>query len=212
MSLDLARLQDLFEPDDLGWKPIAVSKKTGKALVAAYVTNRAIMDRLDEVCAPENWRNEFKAGPNGGLLCGISIRVLRPDGSAEWITKWDGAENTDVEPVKGGISSSMRRAAVQWGIGRYLYRLPNTWCEVDERGRVTQTPALPLEFRPPRTAPPPVRHGDGMAGEAVPRPPRPASETPPPEPRRPESPGTARKRLDDDAARYFGPNGGEVPF
>lgn len=214
--IDLARLHDLFEPDDLGWKPIAVSKKTGKALVAAYVTNRAIMDRLDAACGPENWRNEFKAGPNGGLLCGISIRVARADGSAEWITKWDGAENTDVEPVKGGISSSMRRAAVQWGIGRYLYRLPNTWCEIDERGRVSQTPALPPEFRPARSgdATPPTRSGDGMPGSAPPhsRPSRRAPETPEAGTPRRETPEAARKRLDDDAARYFGPNAGDLPF
>ncbi len=112
-TIDLKRLQDFFDPSDIGWKPIALSKKTGKALVAAYVSNRAIMDRLDAVCGPGNWRNEFTAGPNGGLLCGLSIRIVREDGSAEWVTKWDGAENTDVEPVKGGLSSSMRRAAVQ---------------------------------------------------------------------------------------------------
>ncbi|WP_457652704.1 Rad52/Rad22 family DNA repair protein [Rhodocaloribacter sp.] len=111
-TIDLERLRDFFDPSDIGWKPIALSKKTGKALVAAYVSNRAIMDRLDAVCGPGNWRNEFTAGPKGGLLCGLSIRIVREDGSAEWVTKWDGAENTDVEPVKGGLSSSMRRAAV----------------------------------------------------------------------------------------------------
>ncbi|MFN2991986.1 Rad52/Rad22 family DNA repair protein, partial [Escherichia coli] len=41
----------------------------------------------------------------------------------EWITKWDASENTQVEAVKGGRSSAMKRAAVQWGIGRYLYDL-----------------------------------------------------------------------------------------
>ncbi len=136
--IDLKRLQAPFSPEDIEWKPIAISKQTGKALVAPYVTNRAIMDRLDEVCGPENWRNEFRPGPGGGVLCGISIRV-----GDEWITKWDGAENTDIEPVKGGLSSAMRRAAVQWGIGRYLYRLPNQWVRIDERGRLLETPHLP---------------------------------------------------------------------
>ncbi|GIV58162.1 MAG: DNA repair protein Rad52 [Bacteroidetes bacterium] len=149
-TIDLKRLQDFFHPDDIAWKPIAVSKKTGKALAAAYVTNRAIMDRLDQVVGPENWRNEFVSGPEGGVLCGLSIRVVREDGTAEWVTKWDGAENTDVEPVKGGLSSSMRRAAVQWGIGRYLYDLPSQWVPIDERGRLTQVPTIPPAFRPAR--------------------------------------------------------------
>ena len=165
--VDLNRLQDFFHPDDIEWKPIAVSKKTGKALAAAYITTRAIQDRLDAVCGPENWRNDFKEGPAGGVLCGISIYVARPDGTAEWVTKWDGAENTDVEAVKGGLSSSMKRAASQWGIGRYLYRLPQEWVPVDQYGRFSQQPRIPRDFLPrrpqeqhrqeQRTQPAPVR-------------------------------------------------------
>ena len=86
--------------------------------VLAYLTNRAIQERLDDVCGKENWRNEYVTGPQGGVMCGISIRV-----EGEWVTKWDGAENTEIESVKGGLSDSMKRAAVQWGIGRYLYQL-----------------------------------------------------------------------------------------
>jgi hypothetical protein len=77
------------------------------------------MKRLDEVCGKAGWRNEYRDIPNnGGVECGISIKV-----EGEWITKWDAAENTQVEAVKGGRSGAMKRAAVQWGIGRYLYNL-----------------------------------------------------------------------------------------
>lgn len=148
-TMNLNRLGDYFSSEDIEWKPIATSKRTGKGLAAAYVTNRAIMDRLDEVCGPENWKNTFKTGPDGGVICGLSIRVPREEGF-EWITKWDGAENTSIEPVKGGLSSSMRRAAVQWGIGRYLYRMPSQWIPVDERGRFKKTPRIPSEFLPGR--------------------------------------------------------------
>ena len=145
-AIDLNQLKTFFEEDDVDWKPIAVSKKTGKALAAAYVSNRAIMDRLDEACGPGNWKNEYKPGPGGGVICGLSIRV-----GGEWVTKWDGAENTDVEAVKGGLSTSMRRAAVQWGIGRYLYRLPNQWVPIDQHGRFSQKPKIPSEFLPARS-------------------------------------------------------------
>ena len=117
-GVHLERLSDFFELDDIEFKPITFSKDKKKGLVAAYVTNRAIMDRLDEAVGPGNWRNEFRPGPDGGVICGLSIRVTYPDGASEWCTKWDGSENTDIEPVKGGLSTSMRRAAVQWGIGR----------------------------------------------------------------------------------------------
>jgi hypothetical protein len=51
------------------------------------------------------------------------------------VWKWDGAENTEVEGVKGGLSSAMKRAAVQWGIGRYLYDLEEGWAKVHEGGK-----------------------------------------------------------------------------
>ena len=101
-------------------------------MVLAYVTNRAIQQRLDDVLGPANWRNEYSKAPDDGVLCGISIHIgdnpisLGPN----WITKFDGAENTQVEAVKGGLSGAMKRAAVQWGIGRYLYQLESTFVEV----------------------------------------------------------------------------------
>ncbi|MCP3684312.1 MAG: recombinase [bacterium] len=130
-------LQDLKNPfpfKDIEWRIQQQGEKNGKpwVMVLAYITNRAIMDRLDDVVGPENWKNEFKEGPGGGLLCGISL-LTPPD--AEWVTKWDGAENTDIEAVKGGLSGAMKRAAVQWGIGRYLYNLDSTFATITDQGR-----------------------------------------------------------------------------
>lgn len=130
--MDLSKLKDYFDPSDIEWRLQQCGKtKEGKiwGMALAYVTNRAIMNRLDEVCGPENWKNEFKAAPDGGILCGISIKV-----GDEWVTKWDGAENTDIEAVKGGLSGAMKRAAVQWGIGRYLYKLEESWINANENG------------------------------------------------------------------------------
>lgn len=119
--MELLRLDEPFPAKDIEWRAQQVGiSGNGKpyAMVLAYVTNRAIMARLDEVCGKACWRNEYAPAPAGGLMCGISIKV-----GDEWITKWDGAENTQVEAVKGGMSGAMKRAAVQWGIGRYLYNL-----------------------------------------------------------------------------------------
>lgn len=134
---NLARLRDPFAPGDIEWRVQQAGEKNGKpwARVLAYVTNRAIMERLDDVVGPENWQNAYREGPAGGVVCGLSVRVTRVDGSSDWVTKWDGAENTDVEPVKGGLSNAMKRAAVQWGIGRYLYDLEEGWARVTENGR-----------------------------------------------------------------------------
>ena len=119
------KLKAPFDPFDVEWRVQSVGKTQASklwAIVIPYVTNRAIQERLDEVCGIEGWKNEFSETPNGkGILCGISIKFGTTD--PEWITKWDGAEDTAVEAVKGGLSSAMKRAAVQWGVGRYLYRL-----------------------------------------------------------------------------------------
>lgn len=147
--INFAALQDFFEPDALEWRIQQAGEKNGRfwAIVVPYVTNRAIQIRLDEVVGPENWRNEFAKGPDGGVMCGLSIRVPvetvdLTTGEVirgwEWLTKWDGAENTkgmEGNEVKGGLSAAMKRAAVQFGIGRYLYALEETFAIINERGR-----------------------------------------------------------------------------
>lgn len=129
----LRRLAEPLAPADIEWRMQSSGEKNGKvwARVLAYVTSRAIMDTLDRVVGPDRWRNEKpEAGPAGGVLAGISIRL--DDGT--WVTKWDGAENTDVEAVKGGLSGAMKRAGVQWGIGRYLYNLEEGFARVHDGG------------------------------------------------------------------------------
>lgn len=118
-------LQAPFDPFDIEWRVQSAGRTAqGKlwALIIPYVDNRAIQERLDNVCGTENWRNEYTYPTDRAILCGISIKV-----EDEWLTKWDGAEETNIEAVKGGLSSAMKRAAVQWGIGRYLYRLDATY-------------------------------------------------------------------------------------
>ena len=129
-----------FADSDIEWRVSATSKDKTRGLAVPYVTNRAIQQRLDQTVGPENWKNDFKAwhrfgGKEGeviGQLCGISIYFAD---RKEWICKWDGAENSDIEPIKGGLSDSMKRAAVQWAIGRYLYGMAqlNLWVSIDER-------------------------------------------------------------------------------
>jgi len=140
--VNLTDLAKPFPATDIEWRVGQAGMKGEKvwAKVLAYITNRAIMQRLDDVCGPGNWRNEFRYEPSGAILCGISVRVTRRGAAStdphvsEWVTKWDGAEATDIEAVKGGLSSAMKRAAVQWGIGRYLYDLEEGWATVGESG------------------------------------------------------------------------------
>ena len=156
--MKLSELSAPFPPEDIEWR-IQQSGVTQKeipwALVLAYVTNRAIMDRLDEVVGQENWTNSFTQSPNGGVLCTLGVKV-----KDDWIYKTDGADNTEIEKVKGGLSNSMKRAGVQWGIGRYLYKLPTTFAKFESEGRFKtringspyrwNPPAMTKEFLPPK--------------------------------------------------------------
>jgi hypothetical protein len=128
--MDLKKLQNYFKPQDVEWRVQRSTKKGDKAyaVVLPYINNRAIMERLDEVVGPQNWKNEFYEWKGKGVKCGISVRV-----GDEWITKYDGADDTNFEATKGGFSDSMKRAAVQWGIGRYLYDLEPKVVEISNQ-------------------------------------------------------------------------------
>jgi len=133
--MNFAELSAPFPPDAIHWRAQTVTKDGDKALALAYLDARDVQDRLDAVCGPANWRDSYVETPKGRTICTLEIRV---DG--EWIGKSDGAGDTDVEGEKGSISDALKRAAVKWGIGRYLYDLGNVWApcesyEIDDRGK-----------------------------------------------------------------------------
>ncbi|QEJ60418.1 hypothetical protein FYA01_23630 [Salmonella enterica subsp. enterica serovar Bredeney] len=50
------------------------------AMVLAYVTNRAIMKRLDDVCGKAGWRNEYRDIPTTAELNAAYQSRLIPNG------------------------------------------------------------------------------------------------------------------------------------
>lgn len=84
----------------------------------AYIDARDAMDLLDEVVGPENWQCDYKQVKNV-VYCGIGINT----DEAGWVWKWDAGDESNIEEEKGEASDSFKRAAVRWGIGRFLYRL-----------------------------------------------------------------------------------------
>ncbi len=135
--MDLSRLKDPFPKEAVSWRAQSVTRDGTRAMALAYIDARDVMDRLDDICGPENWQDRYIAHGER-MCCEIGIRIVReftisePDGvpimDAEWIWKADGAGSTDFEGDKGIYSDSFKRAAVRWGIGRYLYSLPAVWC------------------------------------------------------------------------------------
>jgi hypothetical protein len=86
-----------------------------------YITARTAMNRLDSVLGPENWWDEYVPGENS-VLCRLTVRL--PDGST--LTKADAGGYAGMpdqgDDDKSGFSDAFKRAAVKFGVGRYLYR------------------------------------------------------------------------------------------
>lgn len=121
-----AALRRPFDPDnEIEWRVQRVTKNK-KAVCVAYVTARAIMDRLDEVFGVDNWTVSYRTvalGKNEGFICTIT---------AGGVHKEDISDLTDVEPLKGGVSGALKRCAVLFGIGRYLYDLGEETVQVED--------------------------------------------------------------------------------
>lgn len=126
--LDLAKE---FDQSRIHWRAQTLTRSGDKALALAYLDARDVMDRLDEVCTPAGWQCKHEETPQGRILTSIGIKC-----DDEWVWKSDGAGKTAVEGEKGGISDGLKRAAVNWGVGRYLYRMDAVWvpCETYDNG------------------------------------------------------------------------------
>jgi hypothetical protein len=121
--IDFNKFTDPFPEHEVEWRANKITKSR-RCQLLAYVTSRAVQRRLDDVVGPANWQS-IPHVTEHGVVCHLSIRV-----NGEWVTKADGAQPTSVEPFKGAISDALKRSAVLWGIGRYLYDLPDTWVDI----------------------------------------------------------------------------------
>src|SRR5688572_20459963 len=154
MTTDVKTLTDAlanpFHPKDVKFKPQMV--KNNRALALAYVDARVIQDRLDDVLGVEGWQDDYQILDDGSVVCRLRLRL-----GDEWVTKMDvggPSEQPDGgDRMKAAFSDALKRAAVKFGVGRYLYRLPSQWADYDPQKRqFARTPTLP-PFALPKRAP-----------------------------------------------------------
>ena len=133
---DMAKLKEPFPETDLEWRLQSCGEKNGKfwGKALAYITSRAVQDRLDEVCGQDGWKTSVRR-EGDAYICTLSVRVTHDDGTTEWLSREDGADSTDIEAIKVGISGAIKRSAVHFGIGRYLYNLKDNWAIICENGK-----------------------------------------------------------------------------
>lgn len=165
MTINWAKLKEPFKGSEIEWRVGRKWEKNGKAgaFVLVYLTARAVMDRLDEACGPGGWSDRINFDNKG---CTCTIEVFDDN---NLIHRQDAAPFTDIEAYKGAASDAFKRAAVKFGIGRYLYDLGDTHVEItteklkganyvkmqDGSAGYWMAPQLPAWALPPGAAPKP---------------------------------------------------------
>lgn len=110
--------------------------------VVAYVDARLVFDRLDRVCG-QNWSATFEELPERLIPRPVDRNgqvIARPPLFARCRLTCFGVTREDVgegEDPKAAFSDAIKRAAVQFGIGRVLYATRAAWLRAgDEDGQL----------------------------------------------------------------------------
>lgn len=143
----MTALSAAFADSDISWRAGAPNSDKSSAVVLPHIDPRLVQARLDEAVGPEGWKVEFREVVAGAKLvsvvCGLALRC---DG--EWVTKEDAAHVSEAVNVlnefaiKGAYTEAFKRAAVMWGIGRYLYRMPRVRAALDANMQPVMTAAV----------------------------------------------------------------------
>jgi hypothetical protein len=146
------RLAEPFACEEIRWKPAAVSGN--RALAIGFVDARTIMQRLDDVLGITGWTDAYRFLPDGSCVCKLTCCI-----GGHWLSKMDVGGPSEQEDEgdrrKAAASDALKRAAVKWGLARYIYRLPRVWVPYDPKAKQLTPPELPpwaLPYVSPRDA------------------------------------------------------------
>lgn len=107
------------------------------ATFLVYVDARTVMDELDLEFGMWNWQFDWEILDGHNFAVKGTLKVRR-DEKQEWVTRQDvGYSQTekmkkginDTECLKDAVSDALKRSAVQFGIGRFLYDAPFLYTE-----------------------------------------------------------------------------------
>lgn len=128
------RLREPFDPNDVDFRVQGRATEQGRAQVVAYIDARAVQERLDAVVGAGNW--SFDWTPL--VIDNGEVMVAKGTLSVLGVSKSDAGSASNFEQSLGAVSHCFKRAAVHWGIGRYLYNLPASWVSVEKGGRISE--------------------------------------------------------------------------
>ena len=114
--------QELKKEIPYKWRVQSFSKHKPQATCVAYIDSRDVQDVLDKYC---DWSDRYYS-VNGMLFCEITIYA---DGIE--YKRSDAGSESNVEAQKGQSSDAFKRAAVKFGIGRFLYSKKMVYLKAD---------------------------------------------------------------------------------
>jgi hypothetical protein len=174
LSADLdavaAALAAPFDAAEVKFKPQTISGN--RALAVPFVDARVVQDRLDDVLGVWGWEDRYFPQADGSVLCTLTVRA-----GDRVVTKSDvggqSEQPDEGDRCKAAVSDALKRAAVKFGVGRYLYRQKPQWVDYDPAKRqftrqpvLTNAPAAAAKPTPQpaaRQAPPPAAEADPAA-------------------------------------------------
>lgn len=166
-----------FPSKSIEWRVGSTNSDKTRGTALPYMTARAIQDRFDEAVGPGGWEAKYRVVETeiasrkmAAMFCAISLYV---DG--KWVTKEDAVEiavsgesgRGHIDPVKTAVSDAFKRAAVLWGLGRYLYGFDAPWVDLKDGKYFVTQPSLPAHLLPEGDTgvAAPTRSGEAPAAE-----------------------------------------------
>ena len=127
-----AALAAPFDPECVEWRPQGKTAPGARVQLLPYVDARDVQDRLDAVVGPGGWSFALEAL----VIDKGELRVARGRLTIYGVAKDDIGTASTFESSKGCASDCLKRAAVLFGVARYLYALPPVWVTLDHKGHV----------------------------------------------------------------------------
>jgi hypothetical protein len=110
-------INNLSKPMPYQWRVQSFNKGNTKCTCVAYIDARQVMDTLDKYCTYGWVKKYFEI--KGSIYC--SIGIVMPDGRI--MARQDVGSEGNFEAEKSAASDAFKRAAVNFGVGRFLYDL-----------------------------------------------------------------------------------------
>jgi hypothetical protein len=141
------RLAEPFDPAEVDWRVQGkVNEQTGKGSVVAYIDARSVQDRLDTVVGAGNWSFDWEPV----VVANGEVQVAKGTLTIYGVSKSDAGSASNFEQTLGAVSHCFKRAAVHWGVGRYLYNVSAQWVAVEKGGRLSEQTLTQLRARLPK--------------------------------------------------------------